>query len=115
MRKTELAWAAGFFDGEGCTGRSSKRALGMRVSVSQRRIEPLERFRQVVGVGRIYGPGTRQCYQWVACSHSDVVTTIARLWPYLSLPKKEQIRRVVNDRKKALQDLHAKQVTTSQS
>ena len=63
MRKSDLAWAAGFFEGEGSvgafkTGRPRKdgtRRIGVSLSINQVDRECLDRFREVVGVGRIYG------------------------------------------------------------
>jgi hypothetical protein len=54
----ELAWAAGFFDAEGCFtyARSGRYAL---VSLGQTDREPLDRFREAVGVGHINGPYTK--------------------------------------------------------
>ncbi len=58
-REIELAWAAGFFDGEGHT-RWQKNASNRGtfcVSVSQLEKEPLERFKAAVGGGgHLYGP-----------------------------------------------------------
>src|ERR1700747_1796190 len=42
---TEIAWAAGFFDGEGCIGIYG---YALRIDLTQARIEPLERFRLAV-------------------------------------------------------------------
>lgn len=103
--KTELAWAAGFFDGEGCTTvtrcKPKKRAidqlrpqLGLRASLAQVELEPLKRFYKAVGIGAIRGPykygSNRQFhYQWNA-SNLDVLAALDALWPYLSNVKKVQ-------------------------
>jgi hypothetical protein len=53
----EIAWAAGLFEGEGtitiCGG-----SLHLRVQMTD--LEVLERFCQIVGTGKIYGPYTTQ-------------------------------------------------------
>jgi hypothetical protein len=99
----ELAWAAGFFDGEGCTflaniakGRFSYAGITIKQVVA----ENLERFKAAVGgLGNINGP-----YQEVArCSPVSkyrVVGTGARqvlrlLWPYLGGAKRQQAERVL--------------------
>jgi hypothetical protein len=105
VEASELAWAAGFFDGEGCTSvtscRPKKRALnqdrpmrGLRASLAQVELEPLLRFHRAVGVGAVRGPykyGTNKhpYFQWNA-SNMDVIEVIDRLWPYLSTVKKKQ-------------------------
>jgi hypothetical protein len=59
MIETDLAWAAGFIDGEGCV--SFSRCSGYRqikVRVAQTRLEPLKRLRSMFG-GHI-SDGARQ-------------------------------------------------------
>jgi len=54
--REELAWAAGFFDGEGCFSWTKKAAWGCAV-IAQTNRQSLERFRLAVGgIGKIYGP-----------------------------------------------------------
>ena len=90
---TELAWAAGFFDGEGCISR--KRAASSRscsFSVSQNGFECLLRFRAALGLGKIYSsPG--KVNQLMIMRLSDVDMALTLLWPYLSGPKKKQAQR----------------------
>lgn len=87
--ETELAWAAGFFDGEGHT--FFKRGLG--VQVGQYEPTTLERFFAAVGVGRIYGPYRRKDgklnWTWGGWGQNGA-TALALLWPYLSEPKRQQ-------------------------
>lgn len=56
----ELAWAAGFFDGEGCvflTKPTDRSNLRIRLSISQVDRECLDRFRSaILGLGRVNGP-----------------------------------------------------------
>ena len=102
---TEAAWAAGFFDGEGCTtinkSRPKERALdkarpqlGLRMSLAQVQIEPLIRFRDAVGVGAIRGPylystNRQPHWQWNV-SNMDVIKVLDIIWPYLSVVKQRQ-------------------------
>lgn len=55
INREELAWAAGFLDGEGCFSytESGRHAC---VSITQTERQPLERFLAAVGTGRIYRP-----------------------------------------------------------
>lgn len=103
--ETELAWAAGFFDGEGsttvtkCNPKAKARdrdrpQVGLRVSLAQVELEPLERFHAAVGVGRVRGPyqystDRQPHFQWGA-SNMDVLRVIDALWPYLSNVKRLQ-------------------------
>lgn len=90
----ELAWAAGFFDGEGCASVHQGKYLRMNVSQSDPR--PLRRFAIVAGVGAVNGPyeqgghGNKARYEWTVCGKkAEVVADM--LLPFLSEPKQEQI------------------------
>lgn len=95
----ELAWAAGFFDGEGCTtanGNPTKfgKAVTVRMSVAQVEIEPLLRFACAVGYGAVRGPymskGNKQPhFQWNV-SGAECCFVLDRLWPYLGVSKMRQ-------------------------
>ena len=102
MDEHELAWAAGFFDGDGWAALS--RQTGRRTGQPQARInqasldgvpEVLVRFRSAVGVGRIGGPkieeGREPLYWWSASSRGDVTRTGAVIGPWLSAQKRDQI------------------------
>lgn len=90
----ELAWAAGFFDGEGCSKHY------MTLSVGQKDRRPLDRFAAAVGYGNVTGPylhGHKKNGDPIYCHHWEVsgqkaVAVLRKLWPYLSEPKREQIK-----------------------
>lgn len=92
---TELAWAAGFFDGEGSTCLSRNVP---RIQVSQNELEPLQRFANAVGVGKITkrwrtnGFKDRWNYMYYA-SGGNCTQVIRKLWPYLSSIKRSQALR----------------------
>ena len=109
--KTELAWAAGFFDGEGyITGRPQRqRANGLerayprlRIAVAQCDPEVLNRFLGAVRLGKVKGP-----YAWkekptwspkyyYECSRPGaVMTVVASLWSYLSSIKRQQAKEAI--------------------
>src|SRR6187455_1804263 len=55
-RDSWIAWAAGFFDGEGCvsiTQHSRKTTYYMNVSAAQKFPEALNRFCEIVGAGSV--------------------------------------------------------------
>lgn len=101
-RKQELAWAAGFFDGEGYCGRTAftkakggKKYYRWRADISQVHKEPLERFLKVIGHGKIYGPYTpkslksRPYFVWCA-EGPNAKAAVKLLAPWLSSPKLQQ-------------------------
>lgn len=108
----ELAWAAGFFDGEGtCVaylgkrkGRTGPERLRPRMSITQHGMEAipevLARFHRAVGrLGRISGPHavgyatsrwlTR--WTWSTTKNAEVRMIFELLDPYLSSIKREQV------------------------
>lgn len=95
---TELVWAAGFFDGEGCTCVGWRRRRWMKVVVAVGQNEPttLERFRQAVGnVGQLHQT-KRGTWQWRVDGSDAALAVIDKLWPYLSGPKREQALKVMD-------------------
>jgi hypothetical protein len=94
-----LAWAAGFFDGEGSTiakhenGRPNYRQLGVSVPQSGNGHVPelLERFKvAALGTGRLEPPNKNSVYSWRARGRIDAELTLALLWPHLGSVKKAQ-------------------------
>lgn len=90
--KTELAWAAGFFDGEGCVtafhekGRANPKHRLCLFVAQAGTVEHLERFQKIVGVGNIAGPyyrdGKQPYYQW-RTSGKKAHLVMGLLAPYL--------------------------------
>jgi hypothetical protein len=94
----ELAWAAGFFDGEGYTGLIGN-ARGAQMQIPQVDRRPLDRFHAAVGgLGRVgFRPRKkwRDQWYWQVGSFPNVEAVLALLWPFLSEPKREQAERVL--------------------
>ena len=94
--RENLAWAAGFFDGEAYIGYIIRhRGRQLAVSIAQVERSPLDRFSKVVGKGKVYGPYShrnkkhRDYYQ-STCNGKDVITVVEKLCPFLCRPKKKQ-------------------------
>lgn len=106
-RREELAWAAGFYDGEGST-LSVHGNRGIRVCVNQVVLAPLVRFKEAVGCGVIYGPYKRpgkasDVWHYRAQSYAEAQHVIAQLWTWLGDTKREQAR-VILERLKSNPD-----------
>lgn len=110
MNREELAWSAGFFDGEGCTmlrrdrrpnDPTRKPTLNVGIAINQIDRRVLDRFLEAVGTGTIRGPyktpGGRDQWRYVADGHARVTAVVAFLWPWLGEVKREQARRVLGD------------------
>lgn len=106
----EVAWAAGFFDGEGSITFLRKRnrrgeldgRKDLRISLMQCDPRPLERFASAVSVGRVRGPhhrtrgrAERPYWCWDA-SGNRAAHVYGLIEPFLSEPKREQMARVLD-------------------
>ena len=115
--RLELAWSAGFFDGEGTAHFSlmkhdkrgkdydyvttnNRLQLGVDQSSS---VEELNRFRRSVGdVGKVYGPykpsgnriNHRVRYRYSAMSFEHFQHVMACIWQFLCSRKRAQLKRV---------------------
>jgi hypothetical protein len=91
----ELAWAAGFADGEawfGIAHRGKGRYWRLAINIGQKHRGPLDRFRDAVGAGGVYGPYRKSPGFWhYAVTGDQARKVIALLTPYLCEIKQEQI------------------------
>jgi hypothetical protein len=92
--RENLAWAAGFFDGEGHTSVNNYDYV--KVDVAQVDRVSLERLREATGVGIISGPFTpkkgRPYFVYRIHGYERVQYFIAVLWPWLGPEKRAQAR-----------------------
>jgi hypothetical protein len=92
---TEVAWAAGFFDGEGhtCCARQTATGRALQMCVSQVNRDNLQRFVAVVGCGTIHAaralPNRKPISKWAAYG-AKAQRALQVLWPYLGSEKREQ-------------------------
>lgn len=88
---TDWAWAAGIFEGEGCTSFAIENGRCYpRLRVGMTDEDVVRRFHRVVGRGRVYGPYRDDAnphykarYVWCAARQVDVAFIVSMLWPYL--------------------------------
>jgi hypothetical protein len=104
QRANELAWVAGFFDGEGYIGAGGtpgKRTIEISIAQAGTAGVPgtLTRVQLVLGVGRLRGPrmlanpwSKLPQYVWCARSFEDVQFAVAMLWQWLGPVKRAQAR-----------------------
>lgn len=108
---TDLAWAAGFIDGEGCIalihhhqtiGQKTYQCFVLRLSVANTDLLSLERLKamfggSINGAGRSSRPHHKPCWQWF-CHSAKAERALIRLLPYL-FGKKAQAELGVASRK----------------
>lgn len=106
MSDEELAWCAGFLDGEGSflalpayprKGRPGKTPPRLQISATQKDDRVLLRLQSSLG-GKVYrydrGVKGVQC-QWTTTKKGDFEVIVAMIWPWMSPVKKEQVREAV--------------------
>jgi hypothetical protein len=120
IERERLAWAAGFYDGEGSTAtyhaytkehvaKDGKKSIlssdNISMAVSQVDKRPIERFKSIMGnVGSINGPykdkrPTSSPIWWYRISGvNNVREALRKLWPWLSEPKREQAEKALGKR-----------------
>lgn len=109
--ETELAWSAGFFDGEGCSsvthrpvykGRKARTQLVLVVTQCGHEAPILlERFRAAVDAGFLQRPIKRGVYldhyRWQIGSIAGGLNVMRQLWPYLGPVKKRQFIKALRE------------------
>jgi hypothetical protein len=89
--QTDYAWAAGFFDGEGCVSARSGRYVGLSITVIQKDIRPIRKFSGIFACEekiRIVHRDKRKnhYYQIVLCA-DKAASVLSLMLPYLSLKR----------------------------
>ena len=103
INREELAWAAGFIDGEGCFGfytytqKGRSTLYGMiKLEVVQVDRRALDRIQKAIRVGNVTGPYDRKNPKWTPIHHLQVygiedITIAAHLLdPWLGPVKRDQ-------------------------
>jgi len=103
VTETELAWAAGIIDGEGCfhgrevKGKRHAYYWAITFSITQKYPEILYRFQAALGVGVVNGPYTYDGYthySYRVTGYKKVRALAKAVWPYMSIHKKRQANEV---------------------
>ncbi len=107
VNREGLAWAAGFFDGEGCfnTHKRAKADSHKYVAtLGQVDRRALDRFHQIVQLGKIYGPfgpysnqftNAKPHYRLDIYGFEQVQALLALMWTWLGPVKREQAKRIL--------------------
>lgn len=99
----KLAWAAGFFDGEGSSSSFvSQGKLFITVNISQVDLAVLSKFINIVGVGAINGSYKSRTAnskpRWIYSAYGldKVQHIMCILWEYLGVIKRNQFKNTIN-------------------
>jgi LAGLIDADG-like domain len=96
---TQIAWAAGLYEGEGYCHLSKKWQQPM-VGLTTSDYDVLQTFANIVQVGGIHKPKIRpqnnkQLYTWQTGSQEGVIHVLTLLMPYLHSRRKERAEEVL--------------------
>ncbi len=104
--REDLAWAAGFMEADGTFsyGTSRQTYRSPCVAIGQNSREVLDRFRKIVGLGKVYGPYDRApgglegrpMFQYRVSGHERVQAVAGMLWFRLGTTRRAQARRVLS-------------------
>jgi hypothetical protein len=108
MDREELAWAAGFFDGEGCTCISHRhppyKSIAITISQAGSWVETPEVFRRLKRLfpfANLSGPykhgSVKPQHMCTIYGFKNVQAAIAMLWTFLSEPKKVQAKAALDE------------------
>lgn len=95
----ELAWAGGLFEGEGCIGikqQASENWKGLRMQLSMCDEEPVVRFANAIGVGKVYGPyrtnhpTLKPVYTWSVVGKAAIAAAWV-LYPWLGTRRRTKL------------------------
>jgi hypothetical protein len=114
----ELAWAAGFFDGEGCITLNTK-GKKFQASIAQVDREVLDRFKSAVEIGNVTGPydynkpNKRPFYTWHTNGVDNITILKDKIGPFLSSIKRDQFIQKLIFKEQWLKGEHERRVLGS--
>lgn len=107
MNEVDVAWAAGFLEGEGCFGwygdgtrRKAKphlkRTANAVIAVCQNEREPLDRLQSIFGAGRINPKRNpkRVAWEW-RCQGHAAIPVMKAVYSHMSKRRQQRIREVI--------------------
>lgn len=102
---TDIAWAAGLFEGEGSISLRRLRdgsAAQATVSIDMTDPDVIIQLAARLGIGRLHGPykGTNKPrYRWTVSRLADVETFCTWVYPFLGERRQARIRQVLGEMK----------------
>lgn len=84
---TEAAYIAGFFDGEGCISLTNRGAV--KVTISQKIVDPLDFIQETLGAGSIYYANKRESYRYYLGGRPLVISFLEQTLPYLIVKREK--------------------------
>jgi len=105
---TEIAWAAGLFEGEGCitcTHPKSRRYRYWHLTLSSADRDVVERFARIAACGSVstvkVKPGRKPLWRWNCTREHEITELLSILLPYLGERRHARAVEALNDRRAA--------------
>lgn len=101
MNREDLAWCAGFLDGECCIrSHHVDSRFYPDLSVNQVHREVLDKLESILGVGKVTGPrerpgNSKPLYYYNVRGFEGVQYVVAAVWPWLGVVKRAQAMSVL--------------------
>jgi hypothetical protein len=92
---SDIAWAAGLFEGEGCLTITGGKAPTVQAILATNDEDVINRFRRIVGFGKIYKYEQDREFRWVAGRHETVQALIAAFWPWLGSRRQTRAKTIL--------------------
>jgi len=99
QRYTDIVWAAGLFEGEGCISFDSRQPKLRQVSLAMTDKDVMERFINIVGFGNLLGPykGTNKPrWDWKVAKSSEVLRILKMFLPHFGKRRAKKAIEAIN-------------------
>ena len=101
QRYTDIVWAAGLFEGEGCIHFKTNRPNQRVLSISMTDKDVMERFVDVVGYGNLNGPymgklSTKPFWKWQLYKGTEVIRILKMFLPHFGKRRAERAIEAIN-------------------
>jgi hypothetical protein len=103
QRYTDIVWAAGLFEGEGCISFDHRFKNTRTIQIKMTDLDVMERYVDVVGYGKLRGPykekktpGSKPFWQHSVCKGSEVLRILKMFLPHLGKRRSEKAIEAIN-------------------
>ena len=101
QRYTDIVWAAGLFEGEGCITKHTKGSGYRKLVIGMTDSDVMERFVDVVGYGKLNGPynsksGYKPFWRWEIVKSKEVLRILKMFLPHLGKRRAKKALEAIN-------------------
>ena len=101
QRYTDIVWAAGLFEGEGCIHFKPDRPNQRVLAIAMTDKDVMDRFVDVVGYGNLKGPhwaklSTKPLWRWQLYKRTEVLRILKMLLPHFGKRRSQKAIEAIN-------------------